>query len=425
MIFTEQGFQKLQLRIKAYENGEKYGAKLTFEKLSEITGLAYNTVFKVFKREKGVDKRTLAKFFLMFDLELDSDDYTLSGSWARHSCKCNVEWANLSNTLNVSELYGRTTELTTIKQWLVDDCCRLVTVYGMGGIGKTVLSVKLVKEIEGKFERVLWISLQKAPPLKQVLANLMRFLLDEHQSEMKLANSTTTNFAKLFNYLRLYRCLIVFDRAETIMQAGVYSGCYREEYQNYGQLIRYMAEISHRSSFLLISRELPKEVSIFDGDNLAVKNIELNSLQQVEGLKFFQKQKITGSISLKNKLIENCAGNPFALKKVIQKIEVVYGGDIYEFTRKNEVLCNDIKNFLAQHYQRLSRWEKMICCKLTTYTDPISLLQLQKDFMPSIPPMEIVISLESLLRRSLIIVKDDSFKLNPLFHKYVILICCF
>ena len=420
LVFTDRGFQKLRSKMKSYEDQEKSGGKFTFEELSEITGLAYNTVFKVLKREKGVDKRTLAKFFLVFDLELNSDDYTLLGLRSSHNCKRNVEWVNFSNTFDVSEFYGRTTELTTMKQWLVEDCCRLVTVYGMGGIGKTALSVKLVKEIEDKFDCVLWISLQKAPLVKQVLADIIQFLFDKRKSEIKSSNSIKTNCAELFNYLRLHRCLIVFDEIETIMQTGVYSGTYKEGYKDYGQLIRYMAEISHQSSFLLISRELPKEAAIFDGTNLPVRNIELNSLQQAEGLNFLQNHDFFGSTSSKNKLIKNYSGNPFALIKVTQKIKTVYGGNIHNFFQSNELLPNDIKNILNQHYQRLSIFEKKICHTIMTHTimthaEPITLLELQKFFAPLVSPDEIMSYLESLRRRSLIIIKDNFFILNPFF----------
>ena len=415
LVFTDQGFQKLQSKMKSYENKEKSGGKFTFEELSEITGLAYNTVFKVLKREKGVDKRTLARFFFVFDLELNSNDYTLSGSRSNHSCKYNVEWVNFSNTFGISEFYGRTTELATLKQWLIEDCCRLVTIYGMGGIGKTALSVKLVKEIEGKFDCVLWISLQKAPLVKQVLADIIQFLFDKHESEVKSSNSIEVDLAKLFNYLRLHRCLIVFDEIETIMQTGVCSGFYKKGYKDYGQLIRYMAEISHQSSFLLISRELPKEATIFDGTNLPVRNLELNSLQQAEGLEFFQNYNFLGSTLSINKLIENYSGNPFALIKVVRKIEAVYGGNLYNFFQKNELLCNDIKNILNQHYQRLSIFEKKICHKIMTCKYPITLLDLQEHFTPLVPPVEIILYIESLRRRSLIIIKDSFFLLNPFF----------
>ena len=413
LIFSEKGFQKLQSRIRFYESTENSGEKYTFEELSEISGLAYNTVFKMLKCKKGVDKRTLVKFSLAFDLELSSDDYILSNLLPNYNSERIFEWVNLRNTIDVSKFYGRTTELATIKKWLVEDCCRLVTVYGMGGIGKTALSVKLVKEIEGKFDRVLWISLQKASLFKQMLADIIQFLFDKHESEVKTSNSIKIDLAELFNYLRLHRCLIVFDEIETIMQTGVYSGCYKEEYKNYGQLIRYIAEISHQSSFLLISRELPKEAAIFDGSNLPVRSIELSGLQQIEGLKFFH--NFSSSILLKEKLVNNYFGNPFVLIKVAQEIKAVYGGNIHGFFQANNLLCSDIEELLNQHYQRLSIFEKKICQKMMTYTEPITLLELQECFASLISPIEIILYLESLRRRSLIITKDNFFLLNPLF----------
>ncbi len=43
--------------------------------------------------------------------------------------------------LDVSVFYGRNEELTQLEQWIVRDRCRLVALLGMGGIGKSALSV--------------------------------------------------------------------------------------------------------------------------------------------------------------------------------------------------------------------------------------------------------------------------------------------
>jgi MinD superfamily P-loop ATPase len=46
----------------------------------------------------------------------------------------------------------------------------------MGGIGKTALSVKLAQQIQQQFEYVIWRSLRNAPPVTDLLAELLRFL---------------------------------------------------------------------------------------------------------------------------------------------------------------------------------------------------------------------------------------------------------
>jgi hypothetical protein len=421
LIFTNKGLQKLELTILSRESREKNGKKYTLEELSEITGLAYNTVFKVLKRQKGVDKRTLVKFFMAFDLELNSDDYyALPNSPLKRSSKCTVEWVNCSDAIDVCNFYGRTAEIATLKNRIVEDCCRLVAIYGMGGIGKTTLSVKLIKQIENKFDYVSYISLKKPPLLEKVLADLIQFLSNKKESEMKLSNSIKGSFLELINYLRLHRCLIVLDEVEIIMQTGVYSGCYQKIYKNYGQLIRYMGEVSHQSCFLLITRELPKEVAIIEGKTLPIYSLKLNGLRQFEGQKIFQEQNLSGTDLQQNILIESYSGNPLALKIVAEKIIATSNGNIYEFLQQDEPLCSGIQKLLAQSYKRLSILEKKVCQQLVISLKPISISYLQKELLPSILFTEIIVSLESLIRRSLVIFKNGYFVCEPLLHKYLV-----
>lgn len=56
------------------------------------------------------------------------------------------------DAINASVFYGRTTELLELEQWIVQERCRLVTILDMGGIGKTVLCVKLAERIQEHFE---------------------------------------------------------------------------------------------------------------------------------------------------------------------------------------------------------------------------------------------------------------------------------
>jgi hypothetical protein len=75
--------------------------------------------------------------------------------------------------IDVSHFYGREAQRTTLRRWLLRDRCCLVTILGMGGIGKTALAVKLAQEMDrGEgwredstvvgFDRIVWRSLVEA-----------------------------------------------------------------------------------------------------------------------------------------------------------------------------------------------------------------------------------------------------------------------
>src|SRR5207248_10858963 len=73
-----------------------------------------------------------------------------------------------------SPFYGREDELVEVERWVVDDRCRLVVLLSIGGLGKTALSIKLAQQIAPHFGFVLWRSLQNAPPLERLLAEIGR-----------------------------------------------------------------------------------------------------------------------------------------------------------------------------------------------------------------------------------------------------------
>ena len=61
-----------------------------------------------------------------------------------NSSSSQQDWGEAPDVL---EFYGRAEELATLQQWITEDKCRLIALLGMGGIGKTALSVKLAKTV--------------------------------------------------------------------------------------------------------------------------------------------------------------------------------------------------------------------------------------------------------------------------------------
>ena len=176
---------------------------------------------------------------------------------------------------------GRQFDLEILQTWIVDDRCRLVALLGMGGIGKTALSVKLVQQIRDCFEVVIWRSLRNAPPLIELLADLIQFLSDGRENMASLLEAIASIISRLLDYLRSHRCLLVLDNAETILLGGSYAGRYRVGYEDYGELFQQIGEVCHSSCLVLTSRERPQEIASLSGEMLPVRCWQLKGLEAI------------------------------------------------------------------------------------------------------------------------------------------------
>ncbi len=75
VILNLQGLERLQEAKTEAEYSENRGNRYTLEALSARTGLAVDTLMKVFACEAGVDKGTLKCCFKAFNLNLEQGDY--------------------------------------------------------------------------------------------------------------------------------------------------------------------------------------------------------------------------------------------------------------------------------------------------------------------------------------------------------------
>lgn len=418
VILTLQGLQKLQDAKSESESNENFGKRYTREALGFRAGLDTDTVAKVFACEIGVDKQTLECCFKAFNLQLNSDDYQLAkpnldaqidnraiptSILTAHN---RVDWGEAPD---VSLFYGRTEELATLKQWILNARCRLVTLLGMGGMGKTYLSVKLTQHIQDNFEFVIWRSLLPAHPVKDFVAKLITFL--SNGQDTNLPQSLHGRISLLICYLQTHRCLLVLDKAETVVKSCAgritmcsnQTGCNCNTYQEYSQFFQRIGEAPHQSCLVLTSREKPKEIALLEGDMLPVRVLQLKGLQLPEIQQIFQtKGQFQGSTAHWHQLIDCYAGNPLALKIIATTIQKVFAGSIPDFLNQHTAVFGDCLNLLEQHFHRLSDTEKEIIKWLALNREPASFSQLQDQISPQMSPQTLLEALESLEARCLI-----------------------
>ncbi len=344
------------------------------------------------------------------EISINQDDRLVPGAAAPHT-----DWGE---GVDVSNFYGRSEELGTLTHWITRDRCHLVVLLGMGGIGKTALSVKATHQImiasgmqgHNEFEFVIWRSLRNAPPLTTLLADVVPFL-SQHQAAQ-------ADLRLFMHQLQSSRCLVILDNLETILQGGERAGQFRKGYENYGELLRLVSESTHQSCVILTSREKPAVVAMFEGADLQVRSLQLSGSEQAaQGI--LKAKGLVGSEIQKKALGDRYDNSPLALKIVATSIQDVFEGNISDFLAQDTVIFNGIRRLLDQQFERLNPLEASIMYWLTINREWTSLAELHADIMPPVSKGRLLEALESLNWRSLIETRSGSYTQQPVVMEYV------
>jgi hypothetical protein len=325
--------------------------------------------------------------------------------------KTNQDWGKAPE---IRALLGREVEIQNLKLAIEGDRCREICLWGMGGIGKTALAVKLAEQIQGDFDFLIWRSLKYIPPLSQFLADLYRFLPN---SGVKV-----DELSQFIDILKIHRCLIIIDDFETILQDGELVGCYRQGYEGYGNFLERVGAERHQSCVMVISREQPKQISVLQGDTLPVRSFKLQGLKKLGAIALLQTKGFSGTEGGVEQLIQQYRGNPSALKIVATTITELFNRNVSAFLKQTALVLGDVlQTLLYEQFERLSNLEKDVIYWLAIKRRPTSLADLRADLPSS--GSELLAALESLRWRSLIEKIEEKaevlFLLEPVLSKYV------
>jgi non-specific serine/threonine protein kinase len=126
---------------------ERDGARVSLEALSQSIGVSTRSLSRALNRASPIDVRTLEALFIALRLTPSVADYYYAGhSGGRTPLKAVPE--------QMTRLIGREDVLDVLDQLL--RASRLVTLTGMGGIGKTRLAVELARRRQGASHEHVW-----------------------------------------------------------------------------------------------------------------------------------------------------------------------------------------------------------------------------------------------------------------------------
>ncbi|OLP19845.1 hypothetical protein BST81_03465 [Leptolyngbya sp. 'hensonii'] len=322
---------------------------------------------------------------------------------------------------DLDRFFGRDVELQQLRAW-IQEGCKLIAILGMGGIGKTSLVVALADELQNDFDCFLWYNLTGAPSLQTFLTDITPFLVE--QPPVSPFNYASGNATNLLNYLQKYRCLLVLDNAESILDRGEHTvaGHYRSGYEDYEGLFRQIGEGRHQSCLLITSREQPQGLTRITGHK--VRCMSLRGLPPAMGYRILQDLATPPpQIEAWHAIVNHYGGNPLALKIVAAGIRNYLGGDLAYFLERlqsGSFPFNDIRDLLQHHLERLSDREQEVLFWLAIVREPIPLPELESCLLSTLSRQELPATLESLHRRSLLEMTGIGYTLQPVIMEYLV-----
>lgn len=348
-----------------------------------------------------------------------------------------IDWDSIPDAPN---LVGREEEAGRLVRWLEEERSRLIGIHGMGGQGKSALVASVVRSLigsppmaglpgnrsahspgpdaaPGKFQVVLWHSLATGSDLRQWVHHWVAFLA---KREIDLSIGSDELILTIIECMRRWRCLIVLDDVDGILQPRGSAGQVAAEQAVYAELFRRLGSSVHQSSLIVISRESLVDLEgAMRGRESSVKNFWLGPLSNQASQVFLLDHGASGNQTVLAEIVERYSGNPLALGVVADAIRNLYFGDAEAFLESQMPIFDDIRSIMDDQFARLSPLEQEMMIALEQSQGSLIWSELGQRLSTIQSKQETIEAQLSLLRRGLAINQPTGISLPALILGYM------
>ncbi len=341
----------------------------------------------------------------------------------------NVEGPQSENSLEASLLsvsamspgvmHGYQSALQDMSQWLVESTrvggrSHLIGLWGLLGVGKTLLLEQAITHSGVRFEGIIWRSLQDQPTLNELSISLLAGM------GVVATGQATSHLLSLMTSRSL---LIVLESAEAILQAGSLAGDYVPGCESYVSFFQSAA--NSRSCVVLTGIEGPVNWvrQGGHGGSKQARSLLLSGLDQPEAIALLEAENLTEP-SHWPALTCRYQGHPLSLKLAARVIREMFNGRVEAFLHQSPILFNGIFQLLSPTFDRLSVFERDMLYWLAIGESDLSLAELESTLPLDFGATELISALDSLKQRSLLRVPPQSdppiFQIPSLVKAYAI-----
>jgi GTPase SAR1 family protein len=321
----------------------------------------------------------------------------------------------------------RTKEIDILKTTIINSDITAISIVGLPGIGKTSLVSQLIRQLHTEktpFACAAWQSLQsatgKAPPCDRTIDSLLFTLSNgDITAAVNPQDDSFQKIDKLIKILKAKPCLIVFDRADTLLKAGEAkaAGYFAEDCAEYAWLFKQLLETEHQSKIIFTSRE-----SLAELPPTVTREIQLNGLDRDAAISLLQSFNLTANPEELAEMGDRYSRHPKALQLVAALIrdDTEFQGNVGIFLHQRDwLLIRDIERLIDKIIARLSDGEQACLNRISVYQTseyPLSFAGISAQ-MPEVSKYELKENIIQALKRRQLLYYDrhlKSYQLHPL-----------
>jgi WD40 repeat protein len=304
--------------------------------------------------------------------------------------------------------FGRAIEVETLKRWIIDDRYPVVAIAGLGGAGKSSLTLKVCEHLRDRSISVVWADLKNRPSAAQVVRDWIRQIspADTCESAADIANL----MRRLAQCLSGRRCALVLDNAETVLETD---GDYR-------RVLVTMAAGATGSSLVLTSRVLPAYLALLEAEGSA-RCLRLGGLAIEDAVQLIKGIGVTAPERDLRALAELYDCHVLALRLACCTIRELFGGRAGTFLRQRRAIHGELRELLDEHVQHAGDRGVAVLYWMAIGRDDVTIDTIQADLADRWTAGQLLDVLEALRRWHLIEPGSDgdSFALQPVILEYL------